>query len=246
MSSVYKKLQKRNNEARLTDFTIDNAATGGKLEEYLAKEDKGLLKRIKKTEEDLIREMEEKDVSENDDDLEEGSVKKEDEESSEEEEKPVVKKPDFRDGLRAFADPDPDSKEWKNRQRVLIVCQRGIGGRYRGLLDDLRDLIPHSKHEAKIERKQAKVEINELCFERSCNNFIYFESRNHRVTDLYMWLAKSPNGPSFKFALSNIRSMSETKLTGNCLKYSRPFLSFDGSFDRPDMPHLQLCKELLS
>lgn len=128
----------------------------------------------------------------------------------------------------------------------MIVCQRGIGGRYKGLLNDLRDLIPHSKHEAKIERKQAKAEINELCFERSCNNFLYFESRNHRVTDLFMWLAKSPNGPSFKFALSNIHSMSETKLTGNCLKFSRPFLSFDASFDSPDLPHLQLCKELLS
>jgi len=126
------------------------------------------------------------------------------------------------------------------------VCQRGIGGRYRGLLDDLINLIPHSKQEAKVERKQAKIEINELCFARSCNNFIYFESRNHKVTDLYMWIAKSPNGPSFKFSLNTIKAMGELKMTGNCLKYSRPFVSFDGSFDDPKMPHLTLCKELLS
>jgi len=61
-----------------------------------------------------------------------------------------------------------------------------------------------------------------------------------------MWLSKSPNGPSFKFNISNIHSMADLKLTGNCLKYSRPFLSFDGSFNDPTKPHLQLCKELLS
>jgi ribosome biogenesis protein BRX1 len=148
------------------------------------------------------------------------------------------KVPDYTDDLRAFKDPDPLSKEWKNRQRVLLVCQRGIGGRYRGLLEDLTKLIPHSKRESKVERKGGKGQIDELCYERSCNNFIYFESRNHKVTDLYMWLSKSPNGPSVKFALSNIHSMDDLKLTGNCLKYSRPFLSFDGSFENPSLPHL--------
>jgi ribosome biogenesis protein BRX1 len=120
----------------------------------------------------------------------------------------------------------------------MLVVQRGIGGRYRGLLDDLIQLIPHSKTESKVERKKAKTEINELCYERSCNNFVYLESRNHKITDLYMWISKSPNGPSFKFNLSNIHSMGELKMTGNCLKHSRPFISFDGGFDNPEMPHL--------
>ena len=92
-------------------------------------------------------------------------------------------------------------------------------------------LIPHSKLECKVERKKAKTEIDELCYQRSCNNFIYIESRSHKVTDLYLWLSKSPVGPSFKFSVSNIHSMSETKMTGNNLKHSRPFLSFDGGFD---------------
>lgn len=85
-----------------------------------------------------------------------------------------------------------------------------------------------------------------MCFERSCNSFIYFESRSHRVADLYLWLGKSPSGPSYKFALSGIHGMGELKMTGNCLQYSRPFVSFDGSFDDPETPHLGLCKELLS
>jgi len=61
-----------------------------------------------------------------------------------------------------------------------------------------------------------------------------------------MWLSKSPNGPAFKFSVEHIHTTDELKLTGNCLKYSRPFISFDGSFDDPKMPHLQLCKEMLS
>ena len=107
-------------------------------------------------------------------------------------------------------------------------------------------LIPHSKLETKVERKKARNEIDELCYQRSCNNFIYLESRSHKVTELYMWLSKSPAGPSFKFAVSNIHSMQEQKTTGNCLKYSRPFLSFDGAFDDEKRPFLGLMKEMLS
>ena len=58
-----------------------------------------------------------------------------------------------------------------------------------------------------------------------------------------MWILKSPNGPSFKFAVSNIQTTDELKLTGNCLKYSRPLLSFDNEFDKH--PHLSLAKEMI-
>lgn len=92
-------------------------------------------------------------------------------------------------------------------------------------------MIPHSKKEAKVERKNVKEQIDGLCFERSCNNFVFFESRFHKESDLYMWISKSPNGPALKFAVDHIHTMDELKLTGNCLKYSRPILSFDGSFD---------------
>jgi hypothetical protein len=40
---------------------------------------------------------------------------------------------------------------------------------------DMMGIIPHSKKEAKIERKVVKGVINELCLERSCNNAIFFE-----------------------------------------------------------------------
>lgn len=41
---------------------------------------------------------------------------------------------DPEEDLRAFKDPDPASKEWKNRQRTLVVCSRGIAGRMRHLV----------------------------------------------------------------------------------------------------------------
>lgn len=63
---------------------------------------------------------------------------------------------------------------------------------------------------------------------------------------MFMWISKSPNGPAFKFMVENIHTYDELKLTGNCLKYSRPFISFDGHFDDPKKPWLQLCKELLA
>ncbi len=38
--------------------------------------------------------------------------------------------------------------------------------------------------------------------------------------------------------------MAELKLTGNCLKGSRPLLSFDKTFE--SMPHWQLTKDMLA
>lgn len=127
-----------------------------------------------------------------------------------------------------------------------MIAQRGLNGRHRHLMNDLVDLIPHSKTQAKMERGSVKDQIDQTCYERSCNQFLYFESRAHKEADMYMWLSKSPNGPAFKFSVSGIKTADELKLTGNCLKYSRPMVSFDGSFDDPEQPHLQLVKEMLS
>lgn len=127
-----------------------------------------------------------------------------------------------------------------------MCTQRSLEGKFKQLFLDLHNLIPHSKTEAKIEKKSVKDQIDALCFERSCNNFIYFEQRRHKVNDLYMWMSKSPNGPAFKFLVQNITIMTDHKLTGNCLEYSRPVLSFDASFNDPRRPHLLLLKEVLS
>ena len=52
---------------------------------------------------------------------------------------------DPEDELRAFKDPEKETREWKNRQRVLMVTQRSIEGHFRYLINDLALLVPHSK-----------------------------------------------------------------------------------------------------
>lgn len=144
--------------------------------------------------------------------------------------------------MNAFKDQDASNKEWRNRQRTLVLCARGVNSRFRHLMSDMLELLPHGKKENKVERKIAKDVIDELCFQRSCNNCIYFEQRKKH--DFYLWLMKSPKGPSIRFAVQNLHTSDEMKLTGNCLKFSRPLLSFDQSFDTT--PFLQLAKEMLT
>ena len=74
-------------------------------------------------------------------------------------------------------------------------------------------------------------------------------------------MSKAPNGPTVKMHLQNrtwtgwrirlgteltrstVHTMEELHFPGNCLRGSRPILSFDPSFD--SQPHLQVIKELL-
>uniref|UniRef100_A0A2K5CIX5 Ribosome biogenesis protein BRX1 homolog n=1 Tax=Aotus nancymaae TaxID=37293 RepID=A0A2K5CIX5_AOTNA len=148
--------------------------------------------------------------------------------------------------------PGPVCKgKWKNKERILIFSSRGINFRTRHLMQDLRRLMPHSKADTKMDRKDKLFVINEVCEMKNCNKCIYFEAKKKQ--DLYMcifWyffnsdkLSNSPHGPSAKFLVQNIHTLAELKMTGNCLKGSRPLLSFDLAFD--ELPHYALLKELL-
>eukprot|EP01027_Heterolobosea_sp_BB2_P005047 GEZU01007760.1.p1 GENE.GEZU01007760.1~~GEZU01007760.1.p1 ORF type:complete len:425 (-),score=149.82 GEZU01007760.1:146-1387(-) len=133
-------------------------------------------------------------------------------------------------------------KGWINIQRTLVFCSRGVAPSHRHLMSDLRTLLPHSKKEVKMDNKKKLQEINIMAAMKNCNNCIFFEAR--RQQDLYMWAAKTPTGPSVKFHVHNIHTMDEIKLTGNCLKGSRPILHFDANFDKE--PHFKLIKELFT
>ncbi|RYP57861.1 hypothetical protein DL769_009238 [Monosporascus sp. CRB-8-3] len=128
----------------------------------------------------------------------------------------------------------------KNKQRVLILSSRGVTFRHRHLINDLAALLPHGKRDAKFDSKSKLYQLNELAELYNCNNVLFFEARKGQ--DLYMWLSKVPNGPTIKMHVQNLHTMSELNFSGNCLKGSRPILSFDAAFDR--QPHLQLLKEL--
>ncbi|CAG8463530.1 19334_t:CDS:2 [Gigaspora margarita] len=145
---------------------------------------------------------------------------------------------------KAQKDEDSDDHEEKetltNKQRVLALSSRGVNYRQRHLLNDLRALLPHFKKDSKLDQKCKLGIINELAELNNCNNCIFFEVRKRQ--DLYMWTSKTPNGPSIKFHVLNIHTMDELKMTGNCLKGSRPILSFDKTFDSE--PHWTLIKEV--
>ena len=133
------------------------------------------------------------------------------------------------------------NKNWINKTRILIVASRGVSHQERHLVNDLISLIPNSKKECKIERDIASEELNNICYMHSCKYCIYFE---HRKRELVMWMFKSPTGPLAKFSVTNIHALNEIKLIGNCIKYSRPLLSFDKSFEESE--HLKLLKEMFT
>jgi len=131
---------------------------------------------------------------------------------------------------------------YTNKQRVLILSSRGITARYRHLLEDLKQLIPHHKKDNKLDAKGDIQVVNEIAEMKSCNQVIYLETRKHQ--DLYMYLGKTPHGPSVKFHVVNIHTMDELKLTGNCMLGSRPILNFDKKFN--SSPQWQLLQALLT
>jgi ribosome biogenesis protein BRX1 len=128
-----------------------------------------------------------------------------------------------------------------NKQRCLVLASRGVTSRHRHLLEDIRTLLPHMKKDSKLdEKQQIAAAVNEIASVKSCNSAVLLECRKRQ--DVYMWTALTPNGPSVKFHLTNVHTMDELKLTGNCMKGSRPLLSFDNSFST--LPHFQLIKEI--
>mmetsp|Transcript_41173 Transcript_41173/g.63447 ORF Transcript_41173/g.63447 Transcript_41173/m.63447 type:complete len:327 (-) Transcript_41173:93-1073(-) len=134
--------------------------------------------------------------------------------------------------------------KYKNKQRCLVLCLRGATARYRHLLEDLRTLLPHHKKESKLDPGKTGMAraVNDIAEIRSCSTVLYLECRKHQ--DAYMWMGRTGEnpGPSAKFHVSNVHTMDELRLTGNCMKGSRPILTFDESFKRLD--HLKLLKEL--
>jgi len=138
-------------------------------------------------------------------------------------------------------EPAQKKKKWTNKERVLIFAARGINFRGRHLLSDLMNMMPHSKTDSKMQKRESLFAVNEIAEMKNCGKCLLFEGRKKK--DLYLWAANVARGPSVKFEVENIHTMAELKMTGNCLKSSRPFLSFDQSFSAST--HLQLVKELL-
>jgi len=136
--------------------------------------------------------------------------------------------------------------KYRNKQRCLVLCLRGATARYRHLLEDLRTMLPHHKKESKLDagKNGAASAVNDIAQMRGCNTVLFLECRKRQ--DAYLWLGRVGDnlGPSAKFHLTNAHTMDELRLTGNCMRGSRPILTFDESFDRQG--HLRLLKCLFT
>lgn len=130
----------------------------------------------------------------------------------------------------------------KNKTKVLLLSTRGLTTRPRHLMDDLLRLLPHAKKESKLDTKDNLSVATEVADLRSCDTVMLFEARKHM--DTFLWLAKSPFGPSVKFHVDNLHTMRELSFPGNNLMHSRPIVTFDPAFDTT--PFLKLLKELLT
>lgn len=133
-----------------------------------------------------------------------------------------------------------EKEKHMNRQRVLVISSRGVTYRHRHLIQDLTSLMPHARKEPKFDSKKNLHQLNEVAELYNCNNIFFFEARKHQ--DLYLWLSKPPNGPTIKFYVQNMHTLDELNFTGNCLKGSRPVLSFDKAFE--SSAQNQLIKEM--
>jgi len=109
-------------------------------------------------------------------------------------------------------------------------------------MTDMLSLLPHSKKDVKLDTKDERQVLNEVAEMKGCTSCMFFECRKFR--DLYLWMAKTPAGPSIKFHVSNVHTMDELKLTGNHLKGSRPVLSFHPDFDGE--PQMKIMKEMFT
>ncbi|KAK2766238.1 Ribosome biogenesis protein brx1 [Arachnomyces sp. PD_36] len=150
------------------------------------------------------------------------------------------------------SDSDEDAEEEENAQatgskpksqspympktRVLMLTSRGVTYRHRHLLTDLTSLLPHTHKESKLDSKKKtagyNMMLNSLADLHSCNVVFFLEARKNGQ-DLYLWLARPPNGPTIKFSVNNLHTTGElrTGFSGNCLKGGRGIVVFDSSFD---------------
>lgn len=108
-------------------------------------------------------------------------------------------------------------------------------------MKDIKDLLPHAKGDSKLDQQKSLNVLNEIAEMKNCTKVMYFESRKRK--DTYLWMSNVEKGPSIKFLVHNVHTMKELKMSGNCLRASRPVLSFDDAFDKK--PQLKLIKAVL-
>jgi len=138
--------------------------------------------------------------------------------------------------------PTMGKGKWTNKTRLLIFGSRGLDYRTRHFMQDLINILPHSKTDVKLEKKNDRGLIKEIAEMKNCSKVFYFEGRKKK--DLFLTVADVDEGPTVRFNVEGLNTLGELKFSGNCLKSSRPLLVFDAHFD--SAPHWSLIKELFT
>jgi len=69
------------------------------------------------------------------------------------------------------------------------------------MMENLRRLLPHTKKESKMDKRDKLIAINEIAEMKNCNKTLFFEGR--KQGDIYLWMSCIPEGPSVKFLMEN-------------------------------------------
>ena len=85
--------------------------------------------------------------------------------------------------------PSTSAVTYANKQRVLVFGSRGMTARYRHLMEDVRNLIPHHKKESKLDTSDDLTVICEIAQAKSAETTLFFDVRKKR--DLFLWAAKT-------------------------------------------------------
>jgi ribosome biogenesis protein BRX1 len=68
----------------------------------------------------------------------------------------------------------PTQPIWRNKEKPLVLCARGITYRYRHLMTDLMQLLPHHKTDSKLDTKHDWNAINEVAELKARNLVLFF------------------------------------------------------------------------
>ena len=96
------------------------------------------------------------------------------------------------------------------RERTLVLTSRGTTSRYRHLMLDATTLLPNAKR-GEDGHEERTVGGDRGGGTARCTNALFFECRKRQ--DCYVWMAKTPSGPSIKFHAENAHTMAELKMT---------------------------------
>lgn len=67
-----------------------------------------------------------------------------------------------------------------------------------------------------MDAKDRLSTINEIAEIKSCNSTLFFECR--KKADLFLWMSKTPNGPSVKFHVLNGECRLRSSTTQSCAR----------------------------